>query len=940
MIKNLVLSIIITFAFTSVVRSQNVINIDASKVDTRVKSGEYHMGNPGPAGNEIKINNHYIAIGGKPVLPVMGEVHYVRYPKSEWQDILLKMKANGIDIVSTYVFWIYHEEIEGQFDWSGNRDLRAFLKLCQKDGFHVFVRIGPWCHGEVRNGGFPDWLLQKKYIHPRSNDPVFQHYVKQYFRQIGLQMKGLMYKDGGPVIGIQLENEYSGGKQGEKYIMWLKKTAIADGMNVPMYAVTGWGNASIPKDQVIPLWGGYPGAPWNPNLKKITNSQSFVFGDLRSSGNIFQGKSMKGYHPDTKIYPFFTVEMGVGNEVTYHRRPVFSGIDGLSIVITRLGSGANLLGYYMFAGGADQVGTFTTLEEDRKNTGYWNRYPIISYDFQAAIQETGELAPSYFQIKKLHYFVNEFGSQLAPMMPVIGPQQDPHKNLLYSVRSDGESGYVFGVNYYRGFQKPTKKDVQFDIRLKGQSVKFPATPVNIPDSCNFIWPFNFHINKVLMKYATAQPLCRINGENGTDWYFIQNRGIDPEFSFDNKTISDIQTSSGSLRKTHGESIISNIRPGLNSVITIHGKEGHTEKVHILSSEQAKHVWLFNHDGEKYLFLSEANLYLDHNRLHVYSKSNDMKIIELDGKAVLSDHEGLLHPQKNGAYSEYDVSVPKREISLNLKPYPALSDSKWLKISVDSVTAQNELWHKFFLKEFNLGNPAAITSAKLIIYSEVPCNLKINNTWFNQHITTRKVNALDITGYVRKGDNQFLLDFPFTAGDSAFAATVKVTYANSDQITFSTNQSWLTYQSYTYPAPWTDLRRLQKPDIVPAKKVNTTDVTGSKQWTLTIPDGYLNGLSNLYLYVNYIGDRARCRLHYRLIDDNFNNGTTWHIALKKFGNRLDGQNLKFSVFPLHPGYKIWFDRKPARDDLGKAEITGIKAVPEYAKDLKLVDYHAK
>jgi len=168
----------------------------------------------------------------------------------------------------------------------------------------------------------------------------------------------------------------------------------------------------------------------------------------------------------------------------------------------------------------------------------------------------------------------------------------------------------------------------------------------------------------------------------------------------------------------------------------------------------------------------------------------------------------------------------------------------------------------------------------------------------------------------------------------------VTYANSDQITFSTDQSWLTYQSYTYPAPWTDLRRLQKPDMVPAREVKESDVTGYKQWMLTIPDGYLNGLNNLYLYVTYIGDRARCRLHYRLIDDNFNNGTTWHIGLKRYGHRLEGQTLKFSVYPLHQGYKIWFDRRPAGGDLGKAEITGIKAVPEYAKDLKLIDDHTK
>ncbi|HKJ32935.1 MAG TPA: beta-galactosidase, partial [Balneolales bacterium] len=428
--KYLFLIICLAFSYTQSTWAQQTISIDASKVKEPKISYPFNMGNPGPAGKQIKINNLYMTMGGKPMLPVMGEMHFSRVPRKKWQDILLKMKAAGIQVISTYVFWIHHEEIEGQFNWSGNENFRAFLKLCKKDGLYVFARIGPWSHGEVRNGGFPDWLLKKKYIRPRSNDPVFQQYVREYFKQISMQMKGLLYKDGGPVIGIQLENEYSGGKGGEKYIEWLKKTAIQDGMNAPYYAVTGWGNASIPKDQVIPLWGGYPGAPWNPNLKKITNSSSFVFEDSRSSGNIYQGARRKGYHPDTKIYPYFTVELGLGNEITYHRRPVFSPIDGLTIALSKLGSGANMIGYYMFAGGSNPVGELSTMEENRSQTGYWNSYPIISYDFQTAIKETGELAPSYYQIKKLHYFINEFGSQLAPMMPVIGPQKNPHKNLL------------------------------------------------------------------------------------------------------------------------------------------------------------------------------------------------------------------------------------------------------------------------------------------------------------------------------------------------------------------------------------------------------------------------------------------------------------------------------------------------------------------------------
>jgi len=217
----LIIFALITFWLSA--EAQKIYSLDASVIKTEIKSGHLKMGNCGVSGKEILVNNRYLTLGGKPIIPVMGEVHYTRVPKSQWEDVVLKMKACGINIVATYVLWIHHEEIEGQFDWDGNKDYRAFVKLCAKHGLWVYPRIGPWCHAEVRNGGTPDWILQKNNLKDRSNDPAYLHYADEWYKQVALQLKGLMYKDGGPVIGIQLENEYRLGKAGEDHMLTLKK---------------------------------------------------------------------------------------------------------------------------------------------------------------------------------------------------------------------------------------------------------------------------------------------------------------------------------------------------------------------------------------------------------------------------------------------------------------------------------------------------------------------------------------------------------------------------------------------------------------------------------------------------------------------------------------------------------------------------------------------
>lgn len=123
--------------------------IDLSKV-TPPSVSFLQLGNAGPAGKEIRVNNLYMEEGGVPQLPVMGEFHYSRMDSRYWRDALLKMKASGVNIVATYCLWSLHEEFEGELSWEGNLNLRRFIEICKELGMKVHLRLGPYCNAEIR----------------------------------------------------------------------------------------------------------------------------------------------------------------------------------------------------------------------------------------------------------------------------------------------------------------------------------------------------------------------------------------------------------------------------------------------------------------------------------------------------------------------------------------------------------------------------------------------------------------------------------------------------------------------------------------------------------------------------------------------------------------------------------------------------------------------
>ena len=606
----------------------------------------------------------------------MGEMHYSRVPREHWEDMLLKMKACGITIVASYVIWIHHEEVEGKFEWSANKDLMAFAALCKKHDLWFDPRIGPWSHAEVRNGGTPDWLLEKEGVKERALNPVFQRYTEEFYRQIAMQLKGLLYKDGGPVIGVQLENEYGRGKSGEAYIMWLKQTALKYGIDVPLYTVTGWGNGSVPPYELIPLWGAYPDEPWATTLERTTTGENFRFTPFQDDDKIGnEVKQDQGRDIDYSAYPYFTCEMGVGIENTDHRRLVIDPIDGLGLVLAKLGSGSNLPGYYMFAGGSNPHGVLTSMEESQES-GSHNTNPVVSYDFQAAIKETGELNGPYFEIKKLHYFLNEFGDRVATMKPFFLAKAG---NMQVAVRASSNAAFVFGLNYIRHQNGTTQKGVQFEVKLKDETITFPEKPVNIPDSAMFVWPVNFAMDNILLKYGTAQPLCQLVGNGLKQWVFVQDVSISPELCFSDANIRSLTTEAGNVIHNKGYYLVRNLKPGTFCVIHITDHQNRRMQLIILSKEESKQAWLFRNKDRKDFFLSSSGMYADAEHVRLFGKDNHFTISVLKTSRAISGLKDKA--SKSSLFRRYELTVAKQEPSISFQQLSPLSGSSWLATSV-------------------------------------------------------------------------------------------------------------------------------------------------------------------------------------------------------------------------------------------------------------------
>ena len=157
-------------------------------------------------------------LNGEPFVVKAAEIHYPRIPQQYWEHRIKMCKALGMNTICIYIFWNIHEQQEGVFDWSGNNNVAEFCRLAQKNGMYVIVRPGPYVCAEWEMGGLPWWLLKKKDIKLREQDPYFMERVKIFETEVGKQLAGLTIQNGGPIIMVQVENEYGSYGKNKPYV--------------------------------------------------------------------------------------------------------------------------------------------------------------------------------------------------------------------------------------------------------------------------------------------------------------------------------------------------------------------------------------------------------------------------------------------------------------------------------------------------------------------------------------------------------------------------------------------------------------------------------------------------------------------------------------------------------------------------------------------------
>lgn len=495
------------------------------------------MGGSDKDGNKYGVNSLYLTKNGRPLLPVMGEFHFSRYAPEEWEEAILKMQAGGVQILATYVFWIHHEEQKGVWNFSGRRNIRAFLEVCRRVHMPVWLRIGPWAHGECRNGGYPDWLVDElghnglcfdakrcaaleaageKPHEARTNDSLYMAYVRKFWERLSQETAGCMCKDGGAVIGIQLENEYchAGGPrdrdEGIAHIKALKALALTLGFDTPYYTATGWGGALAINREMLPVFGGYVDAPWAGHTREMPASENFLILPCREQETTFSFADN----------PYLTAELGGGLETTAHRRtyPFAQDIEAQSLCM--LGAGANLLGYYMYHGGVNPDGDFEenryAVYQESRASGYFNDLPIKSYDFEACIHESGRLNGSYYKLKKLHLLTACFAERLAPAAAYFpdtqpaGPEDLETPRVSARYNHDTGEGFLFVNNHQRRRRMRPIRGLEVGIaQPEGgtQAIK----DICCADGACMVIPFGLRMGESRLRATNAALLAKLGG---------------------------------------------------------------------------------------------------------------------------------------------------------------------------------------------------------------------------------------------------------------------------------------------------------------------------------------------------------------------------------------------------------------------------------------------
>ncbi|MFB6457328.1 beta-galactosidase family protein [Chitinophaga sp. Hz27] len=311
-------------------------------------------------------------LDGKPFQIISGEMHPARIPHEYWRHRIQMAKAMGCNTIAAYVFWNYHETEKGKFDFSTtNHNITEFIKIAQQEGMWVMLRPGPYVCAEWEFGGLPSYLLQTPDIKVRCSDPRYLENVQRYVDALSAEIKPLLVTNGGPIVMVQVENEYGSYGNDKQYLYALKDMWVKNGINVPFYTADG------PTPFMLEA-GGVPGAAIG----------------LDSGGSEADFEQAKKQNPNV---PSFSSESYPGWLTHWGEQWQRPGIDGIAKEVKFLMDTKRSFNLYVIHGGTN-FGYMAGANSGGKG-GY--EPDVTSYDYDAPINEQGDTTAKYMALRNL-----------------------------------------------------------------------------------------------------------------------------------------------------------------------------------------------------------------------------------------------------------------------------------------------------------------------------------------------------------------------------------------------------------------------------------------------------------------------------------------------------------------------------------------------------------
>ena len=496
-------------------------------------------------------------------------------------------------------------------------------------------------------------------------------------------MKGLLWKDGGPIIGVQLDNECDR----PDYLLALKAMARAAGVDVPFYTITGW-QGGLPKTGLLPLFGGYAEGFWGGSRESYR--KEFLFNEVRATNDL--GAQLTSTNPVNRAlieqFPYACAEIGAGMMSGYNRRIKILPDDTAALALAKLGSGNNMPGYYMYHGGTNPDGKLSTLHEDHPN-----QLPTKNYDFQAPLGAAGEARAHYFLLREQHLFLQDFGPALA-RMPAFFPDKRPadlqdFDTVRWDVRSDGRSGFLFFSNRQPFGGLPDHPGVQFAVKLAGGTTLIPRQPITIPSGSYGILPVNLDCGGVTLAYATAQPLCRVPDGKDSVFFLAALEGIAPELA---------------VRGADGQTRVQVVQPGTGVALGVKNAAGGMVSFVVLTPAQGRQFSRTTFAGQERAILSRAVVISEGASLTLEASSRaNLDLAIFPPIAAVHVGEVVLTSQPDGVFSRHllpatDASAPDAPpIKVNLEK-PAGPKATLLR-GMDDATWDDAAIYRFDLPAF-------------------------------------------------------------------------------------------------------------------------------------------------------------------------------------------------------------------------------------------------